>query len=488
MNLPYAPAQITVSVDPSNTPDTDLPGRWLIPVRAVWAILVVMSLGIFTIALPARFAQLQQAALQAERALQQSTHSGEFMFLKAVLSVNFYPIAVLILEIALMYGLALAAIAIFWRKSSVRMAVFASIALVTFGAMMSPALDALITAQPLWRFPVNLVQTIGLECALLLYYLSPNARFIPRWTRFAAVIWTVWLIVALMFPGAPFNILNSRAHVPPPSTWPIFWFLVVMIWFGSGLFAQVYRYRRVSGLVERQQTKWVIIGVIPALVGYVAFDLPRITLPVLSQPGLPNLLYSIIGVPLYLACALIIPLCIVFSILRYRLWDVDVIINRALVYSTLTAALALVYVTSIIVLQYLLHGLTGGNQLAVAGSTLAIAVLFQPLHHRIQKVIDRRFYRRKYDAAQIITAFSTRLQQRDEIDLATLTDDLLAIVQETMQPAHVSLWLRPPDRVSILPSKSGVQGRQPPPGSGVTPPSLSSQITPKDAEPAYLDR
>jgi hypothetical protein len=488
MNLPYAPVQFNGSAETSNTPDTDLPRRWLIPTRVIWAILVVMSLGIFTIALPARFAQLQQEALQAEQALQQTIQSGGFEFLKAVLSVKFYPIAVLILEIALMYGLALAAIAIFWRKSSVRMAVFASIALVTFGAMMSPALDALITAQPLWLFPVILVQTIGLECALLLYYLSPNARFIPRWTRFAAIVWTIWLIVALIFPGAPFNILNSRPHVPPPSTWPIFWFLVVLIWFGSGLFAQVYRYRRVSNQVERQQTKWVIIGVVPVLVAFVAFELPRLTLSVLSQPGLLALLYSMIGVPLYLACALMIPLCIVFSILRYRLWDVDVIINRALVYSTLTAALALIYVASIIVLQYLLHGLIGGNQLAVVGSTLAIAALFQPLRHRIQKIIDRRFYRRKYDTAQIITAFSTRLQQRDEIDLATLTDDLLEIVQETMQPAHVSLWLRPPDRVSVFQGESKVQGRQHQPGRGMPPSSLFPEITPKDTEPTYLDR
>ncbi|GAC1567111.1 MAG: hypothetical protein NVS3B14_12140 [Ktedonobacteraceae bacterium] len=449
MNLRYAPAQITASVDPSNTPDIGIPGRWLILVRAVWAILVIMSLGIFTVALPARFEQLQQVALQGERALQQSSHVGEFMLLKAVLSVNFYPIAILVLEIALMFGLTLAAIAIFLRKSSGRMAVFASMTLVTFGAMMSPALDALVAAHPLWRFPVSLLQAIGLECALLLYYLSPDARFIPRWTRLLAIVWTVWQIVSLMFPDAPFNILNSRAHVRLPSSWPIFWFLVVTCWFSSGMFAQVYRYRRVSSLVERQQTKWVIIGVTPALVGYIAFELPRLTLPALSQPGVPNLLYSMIGVPLYLACALVIPLCIVFSILRYHLWDVDVIINRAMVYSTLTATLALLYVASIIVLQYLLRGLTGGNQLAVAGSTLAITALFQPLSHRIQKVIDRRFYRRKYNAAQIIAAFSTRLQQRDDVDLTTLTNDLLAVVEETMQPAHLYLWLRPPDQNAI---------------------------------------
>ncbi|HSH79358.1 MAG TPA: hypothetical protein VLA19_12615 [Herpetosiphonaceae bacterium] len=129
------------------------------------------------------------------------------------------------------------------------------------------------------------------------------------------------------------------------------------------------------------------------------------------------------------------------SILRYRLWDIDLLINHALVYGTLTVTLALVYLSSVVVLQQLFVPLTGQeSDVAIVASTLAIAALFQPLRRRIQGLIDRRFYRRKYDAVKIVQAFGSRL--RDEVDLNTVSDDLLVVVEETLQPVHVSLWLR----------------------------------------------
>ena len=137
-----------------------------------------------------------------------------------------------------------------------------------------------------------------------------------------------------------------------------------------------------------------------------------------------------------------IPLALAVAILRYRVFDIDHLINRTMVYGTLTVALAVVYFSLVLSLQFLLHGLTGGNQLALVGSTLAIAILFQPLRQRIQRVIDRRFYRRKYDAARILAAFSATL--RNEVDLTQLSEQLLTVVEETMQPTFVSLWLRPP--------------------------------------------
>jgi hypothetical protein len=121
-----------------------------------------------------------------------------------------------------------------------------------------------------------------------------------------------------------------------------------------------------------------------------------------------------------------------------------VLINRTLVYSGLSASLACIYVVLVMALQFLLRGLfSQTNDVALVASTLVIAALFQPLRRRIQQGIDRRFYRRKYDAAHVLEAFATRLRSREEIELTTLTRDLLAVVEETMQPAHVSLWLRP---------------------------------------------
>jgi hypothetical protein len=143
----------------------------------------------------------------------------------------------------------------------------------------------------------------------------------------------------------------------------------------------------------------------------------------------------------------ILPLSLAVAILRYRLFDIDVIINRTLVYGALSASLAVVYASGIVLLQTLLEPLTGGSDLAVAGATLLVAALVRPARGRIQEAVDRRFYRRKYDAAATIDAFSARM--RDQIDLDTLVTELHAVVQQTMQPAHVSVWLQSPTRRAL---------------------------------------
>ena len=167
-------------------------------------------------------------------------------------------------------------------------------------------------------------------------------------------------------------------------------------------------------------------------------------LQIIPALNAPSSLYLVIGPIFILLIHLMVPLGVGIAMLRYRLWDIDIIINRTLVYSTLTISLALVYAGLIIGLQYLLRGMISQhNDVAIVVSTLAIAALFQPLRHRIQAIIDRRFYRRKYNAAKIVAAYSATL--RNEVDLNQLREHLLTVVQDTMQPSHIALWLREPE-------------------------------------------
>ncbi len=203
----------------------------------------------------------------------------------------------------------------------------------------------------------------------------------------------------------------------------------------------VFRYRRSSG-VARQQIKWVAFAA--ALVGLVYLSI-LISWLLGTQEASANE-----QAPLWLALlqnmVLIsyagVPVAVGFAVLKYRLYDIDVVINRTLVYGSLTAMLVAVYYGSVVVLQYIFRALSGGeSQLAIVASTLVIAALFNPLRRRVQGFVDRRFYRRKYDAAKTLATFSAKL--RDETDLDELNDELVRVVLETMQPAHVSLWLRP---------------------------------------------
>jgi hypothetical protein len=191
----------------------------------------------------------------------------------------------------------------------------------------------------------------------------------------------------------------------------------------GGVAAVVVRFRRSRG-VERQQMKWFLYAAAPI-----------VTFPVTDY--LPGIVSDLVFAWLLIG----LPTAIGIAVLRYRLYDIDVVINRTLVYGVLTVSLALVYFGSVVGLQRLLSPVVGeSNQLAVVASTLAVAALFTPLRRRIQSFIDRRFYRRKYDATRTLGSFSARL--RDETDLGTLREDLVGVVRETVQPAHVSLWLR----------------------------------------------
>jgi hypothetical protein len=231
---------------------------------------------------------------------------------------------------------------------------------------------------------------------------------------------------------------------------------------GSGVVAQIYRYTRVSGPVQRQQTKWVVFGLAATTLVIFGREIPLLIFPSLSAS---SSFYFLLSTYVYPPGLLLIPLTLGVAILRYRLWDIDTLINKALVYGGLSLLLAAVYLGLIVGLESL-FGLVSGQAsqpIVIVVSTLVIAALFQPLRHRVQAIIDRRFYRHKYDAARTLAAFSATLQ--NEVDLSQLSEQLVAVVQETMQPASVSLWLRPPSQerrpdTNQLPQLNGVPGKE----------------------------
>ncbi len=210
-------------------------------------------------------------------------------------------------------------------------------------------------------------------------------------------------------------------------------FLLVILSFFIGIAALVLRYRRSTGH-DRAQLRWVAFSG----AAFVAIYIVNLTL--LSVVG-ENTAAGTIVILISQAAFAAVPIGIGFAVLRHRLYDIDVVINRALVYGSLTAILAGTYLGGVLLLQLALSAFTAGSGLAVAASTLATAAVVRPARARIQSTVDRRFFRRKYDAAQTLEAFGSRL--RDEIDLNTLTVELRTVVANTMQPAHVSLW-RPP--------------------------------------------
>ena len=265
---------------------------------------------------------------------------------------------------------------------------------------------------------------IGSTVVIFFLFLFPNGRFVAGWTR--------WFTLVISF----LIVISSFA-----TNWPNLEVIVFLQGAIVGLLSQVYRYFRVSKPVQRQQTKWVLIGLLgPLLVIllWLALGSPVLT-QLLGFLALDTLIPLTYLLPLL---ALSFPLTIAFSILRYRLWDIDLLIRRTLVYAVLTALLLLLYFGSVVLLQQVFRALTGQDSpIVIVISTLAIAALFSPLRRRVQNTIDRRFYRRKYNAQQALAAFAATA--RDEVDLEHLKVELVSIVQETMQPEHVSLWLKP---------------------------------------------
>ena len=447
MNPQQSPTSTVERPDARNESETRLQGRWLLIARVGWVALTLLVLALNAISIPRADALLQAVCQPGALCISGLTPANLRQLQQLGLSPGFLTAYQIGWDVGtpLIYT-ALAAL-IFWRRSADRMALFCAYMLVLFGgATYTGLLDAgLRTGAPAWYWLVGGLELVAQVSVPTFFLLFPSGRFVPRWTRWSVLVFVLYEVWYVFQPSAYLGQLAGVSAL-------VFAALILGL---VGL--QVYRYRRVSTFRERQQTKWVVFGLVVALGGFALFlIIGSLFLPpeLLNSSGAGVLLPTTVTDGLLL----FIPISIAIAILRSQLYDIDTIINKALVYGSLTGLLAAVYAGLIIGLQALVRGLTNqDSSVAIVISTLAIAALFQPLRRRLQNLIDRRFYRRKYDAARTLEAFSATL--RNEVDLATLSEHLVAVVQETMQPAHVSLWLRRPSRTDTPSLQTG----KPPP-------------------------
>src|SRR6266699_5618183 len=372
MSLQQSPTSAVEHSGARNEPKTRLHGRWLFIARAGWVALTLLVLTLNAIAIPHAYALLQAVCQPGALCINGWTPAEVNQLQQSGLSPGLlaaYQIGWAV-GTTLLYT-ALAAL-IFWRRSADRMALFCAYMLVLFGgATYTSLLDlGLRTVTPAWFWLVGGLELLAQVCVPTFFLLFPSGRFVPRWTR--------W-VVLVIFLYEVWYVFRSDAYLGQITgvSALVFALLILCV---VGL--QIYRYRRVSTFRERQQTKWVVFGLALALGGFALFLISMILflLPALMTSPVAGILLPTTVTD---GLLLFIPISIAIAILRSRLYDIDTIINKALVYGILTALLAGVYAGLMFALQSLFQGIFHqNNAVAIVISTLAIAALFQPLRHR----------------------------------------------------------------------------------------------------------
>jgi hypothetical protein len=430
---------IPINASKGSMPRTRLHGVWSLLARIVWVALALPIVAFVTSSLPQYVAQLKTLCFGVDWdcATGQLTSEQVFALQEYGLSQDVY-VAVVITTTATLtlIWFAVAAL-IVWRRPDDWMALLVALMLMGFGVFIT--FSPVNPVAPPWDRVVG-IMTIAISIlALLVFTLFPDGRFVPRWTR--------WLSLAYISLFA-LSVIGDSLVGDIDLSWRLAMLLVALL-FGSVTAAQIYRYQWISSPAQRTQTKWVVVAVSVAIL---VFAGQFILLGVLTaSPGDP-LVRLLISLALAII-ALLIPLSFASAVLRHHLFDIDKLMNRTLVYGALTALLAMVYVGGVLTLQSLLHAVTNQtSSIAIVIATLATAALAQPLRQRVQRGIDHRFYRRKYDAEHTLRTFSAVL--RSKVDLEDVGAELISVVRQTMQPTHVSLWLSP--------LRQGGEGEPPP--------------------------
>jgi signal transduction histidine kinase len=423
---------------------TALCGRWLVLARAAWLVLAALTVGLFVAGIPAEFAQLQHGCPTKSCASSGQIKPVELHLLENLdVSPDFFAAYGAALDTGFALVFAAVAALIFWRKSADRLALFVALALLLFGTATHPVtMEALVEAHPIWRLPVTGLHFLGSASFSLFLFLFPDGRFVPRWTRWTALAWIAWLLPRYWLPDWP----------PSESgTW-LDWFNLI-VWVGAlstAIYGQVYRFRHVSDRVQQQKTKWVVFGIAMALTGFLSVNIAMSAgEPTPTSAG--DLATLMVGAALMHLALMLIPLSIGIAMLRHHLFDVDMLINRTLVYGTLTACVVGLYVLVVGYLGVLFR--SGGNLAISLLATGLVALLFQPLRYRLQHGVNRLMYGERDDPYAVLS----RLGQQLEATLApeAILPTIVQTVKESLKLSYAAIALRRDDVFAVA-AASGI--------------------------------
>ena len=423
-------------MNPENSLSRILRGRWLMLARAVWLIVGALAMGLFFAAIPAEYRQLQLGCPTPACASTGGVAPVELSLLVNLgLSPEFFAAYGIALELILGLVFIVVAILIFWQKSSDRQALFVSFALLLFGtATQTFALSALVAAHPAWGLIVDSLHFLGSASFSLFLFIFPDGHFVPRWTRWVALVWIAWLLPRYWFQDWP-----------PSDTWLVWPNLIVWLGgLGTAVYSQAYRYRHVSNTVQRQQTKWVVFGITTALTGFVTVNVAVSGIALPSPTSAGELTTLMVGAALMNSALLLIPLSIGIAILRHHLFDIDILINRTLVYGALTVSVVGIYVLVVGYLSVLFRTAGGQGQLAISVlATGFVALLFQPLRYRLQRGVNRLMYGERDDPYTVLS----RLGQRLEATLApeAVLPTIVETVKESLKLPYTAITLKQDD-------------------------------------------
>jgi hypothetical protein len=401
-----------------------LHGPALIIARATWIAIAILTLGLYAASMRVEMRELATLCPPGvcQHGSSQVSPAAQRAFADLHLSVSFFSDYFLGLNIVFTLGFAAIATFLFWRRSRDLLALSISLALLIFGAAsFESEMLPLRLPGSVWQLPVGFLGVLGVAGFGAFLYAFPDGRFVPRWTLLTAGAWALWMFPVYFVPDSPFS-FSTWAAVPYLGAWAFF--------LGTFVCAQVYRYRYVSSPMQRVQTKWVVLGIAAAAAGHFGGMLILSVQPV--PPTAPLVvLADLVGTTLDYVSVLLVPICIGIAMLRHRLFDVDLVIRRALVYAALACILAFVYEGGVVVMQRVLLMLTGESGFAAEIlAAFGAGALAGYAHRYLDRGVTRVIYPRKYEAERRIEAFGKQI--RREFDVVTVAERFAAMVEQRL--------------------------------------------------------